>query len=269
MALSLDGTTGITSDGGTPVIENLDTTATGIAVTGELTTTGNAGIGASSPNYRLTVQATENGQGAAYIHNSGSNVWGLEIGVHSAVSESDLVLSGNAVIGSQSSLSFVAEDTGYFRWMTGGTSHKTGTAGATERMRIDSDGRVTMPYQPAFRAWGNATTTGQVVKWNVVPLNIGGHYNSSTGRFTVPVNGTYLIILTIFVSVTGTTQLTARTSGGSIMESKMNTNEGAYNSNSGSVLVYLSAGDYVEVNFDSGSVLNGPQFTYFAGYLIG
>jgi len=142
-------------------------------------------------------------------------------------------------------------------------------SGAGSAIAMDSAGRVTMPYQPAFRAWGNATTTGQVVKWNVVPLNIGGHYNSSTGRFTVPVNGTYLIILTIFVSVTGTTQLTARTSGGSIMESKMNTNEGAYNSNSGSVLVYLSAGDYVEVNFDSGSVLNGPQFTYFAGYLIG
>ena len=40
MALSLDGTTGITSDGGTPVIENLDTTATGIAVTGTITADG-------------------------------------------------------------------------------------------------------------------------------------------------------------------------------------------------------------------------------------
>jgi hypothetical protein len=49
MALSLDGTTGITSDGGTPIIENLETTATGIAVTGVLTTTGNVGIGTASP----------------------------------------------------------------------------------------------------------------------------------------------------------------------------------------------------------------------------
>ena len=40
MALSLDVTTGITSDGGTPVIENLDTTATGIAVTGTITADG-------------------------------------------------------------------------------------------------------------------------------------------------------------------------------------------------------------------------------------
>ena len=55
MALSLDGTTGITSDGGTPVIENLDTTATGIDVTGVLTTTGNVGIGTTSPGAKLHV----------------------------------------------------------------------------------------------------------------------------------------------------------------------------------------------------------------------
>lgn len=58
MALSLDGTTGITSDGGTPVIENLDTTATGIAVTGQLTTTGNVGIGTSSPSTYVNSQGT-------------------------------------------------------------------------------------------------------------------------------------------------------------------------------------------------------------------
>ena len=56
MALSLDGTTGITSDGGTPVIENLDTTATGIAVTGELTTTGNVGIGTTTMNGKFNIQ---------------------------------------------------------------------------------------------------------------------------------------------------------------------------------------------------------------------
>ena len=47
MALSLDGTTGITSDGGTPVIENLDTTATGINVTGVLTATSFSGDGSA------------------------------------------------------------------------------------------------------------------------------------------------------------------------------------------------------------------------------
>jgi len=278
MALSLDGTTGITSDGGTPVIENLDTTATGIAVTGELTTTGNAGIGASSPNYRLTVQATENGQGAAYIHNSGSNVWGLEIGVHSAVSESDLVLSGNAVIGSQSSLSFVAEDTGYFRWMTGGTSHKTGTAGATERMRIDSDGRVTMPYQPAFSAslrTGASSVTGDIV-FETVFLNQGSHYSNSTGRFTAPVTGVYLLMWR-FVSETSTTgsgpytYLKKNGSQVSISNSYLigaGSEKAVYNA----LPLQLTAGDYINVHVNPGylGVRANPDYhNHFSGYLLG
>ena len=79
--------------------------------------------------------------GAAYFIGTGAASWGVEIGAHSSTLESDLVFTSNAVIGSQSSLSFVNElDTGYFRWMTGGTSHKTGTDGATERVRIDADG---------------------------------------------------------------------------------------------------------------------------------
>ena len=70
MALSLDGTTGITSDGGTPVIENLDTTATGIAVTGELTTTGNVGIGTSSPSRQLVVNGASSSSFIKLMNNT-------------------------------------------------------------------------------------------------------------------------------------------------------------------------------------------------------
>jgi len=114
MALSLDGTTGITSDGGTPVIENLDTTATGIAVTGVLTTTGNVGVGTSSPAAKLSIYgATENQirvtDDAAYYYAIGrSSTQGFL-----------------TFYGSQ------AAATGYIF---------TGAAG--ERMRIDSSGSV-------------------------------------------------------------------------------------------------------------------------------
>ena len=102
---------------------------------------GNVGIGTSAPASRLHVEGEDN-TGAVYIHGGNGAAWGLEIGIHSAGVESDLVLSSNAVIGSQASLSNVAEGTGYFRWMTGGTSHKTGTDGATERVRIDNAGNL-------------------------------------------------------------------------------------------------------------------------------
>jgi hypothetical protein len=70
---------------------------------------------------------------------------------------------------------------------------------ARERLRIDPGGRVTMPYQPCFWATSNSgsTDTGegytgifsnQLEQANV---NIGNHYNTSTGVFTCPVAGTY------------------------------------------------------------------------------
>jgi hypothetical protein len=108
-----------------------------------INSSGSVGIGTSSPGtYRLNVQDSTDSVGTAYFYNNGLNTWGIEIGAYTAASETDLVFTSNSVIGSQNSLTFAAETGGYWRWMTGATSHKTGTAGASEVMRIDSSGKV-------------------------------------------------------------------------------------------------------------------------------
>ena len=66
-----------------------------------------------------------------------------------------------------------------------------------ERMRIDASGRVTMPYQPGFNV-GPALSTDlgypdQLQIFTSVKYNNGGHYSTSTGRFTVPVSGYYYV----------------------------------------------------------------------------
>lgn len=68
---------------------------------------------------------------------------------------------------------------------------------ASEKMRIDSAGRVTMPYQPAFRVHRSTATwevySLQTVIWDTATLNIGNHFNTTNGTFTAPINGLYYL----------------------------------------------------------------------------
>ena len=161
MALSLDGTTGITSDGGTPVIENLDTTATGIDVTGVLTTTGNVGIGYSNPQELVHLYKT--GGSTIRFQNPGQRVWSI----------------GN------DGTSFVIDD----------------VTGASERMRIDTSGNVgignTSPTQKldvtgtvkatAFSGDGSSLTGIESL-----PSAISVNGSAPTGALTINADGDVL-----------------------------------------------------------------------------
>lgn len=82
---------------------------------------------------------------------------------------------------------------------TGGSMrfHTANTSGtSTEQMRIDNSGRVTMPNQPAFSTYGTAGNVGfqaeaTITAWNTMIFNEGNHFDTSTGKFTAPVNGKY------------------------------------------------------------------------------
>jgi len=70
--------------------------------------------------------------------------------------------------------------------------------GSQDNLRIDSAGRVTMPYQPfvVLGAPGVARTSGTYRHWGgagYVMSNVGGHWNSSTQQFTSPVDGKYFV----------------------------------------------------------------------------
>jgi len=78
----------------------------------------------------------------------------------------------------------------------------TNGAGSDTYFRVDSGtGYVTIPNQPAFRAYGLGNTASAggtansgeylLVGSNGVPVNNGSHYNASNGTFTVPVAGLY------------------------------------------------------------------------------
>lgn len=128
---------------------------------------GNVGIGTSSPNRKIEVN------GDLQSTNSSSNYSSLFFGVYGTPADSYTYIRGDA------------RSTGFMSYYTN----------ATERMRIDSSGRVTMPYQPHYVGDGRASTfnTQTFATWvhSTTRINKGGHMVN--GTFTCPVAGRYFV----------------------------------------------------------------------------
>lgn len=76
------------------------------------------------------------------------------------------------------------------------TSTSTNNA-PSEKMRIDSVGRVTMPYQPIFMGYPTTDYSGGGMPTGVIAFTVtynnGSYYSTGTSRFTAPVAGWYRI----------------------------------------------------------------------------
>ena len=90
------------------------------------------------------------------------------------------------------------------RFQAGNTSAVFGSAsdhsvafiqGASEntRMTITTDGHITIPNQPSFRAYKTASNTGGGLDWNGTYHNVGSHFNVNNGKFTAPIAVYYFI----------------------------------------------------------------------------
>lgn len=230
---------------------------------------GNMGLGTSSPGARLDVNGN-------LILRGGVSSEGGEIILRNPDTVTDCAY-------------FDVASTDLTRWFTirNNTHHQIGqlqgtggivtlhTAGQ-ERMRIDSAGRMLRPQQPAFTAYGGSafTTTGsyQTGVFTSVPVNIGSCYNSSNGRFTAPVTGTYFFSWSFVQMASATGPAAYLLVNGSAQVSVAAISYwDSYTSASASAVVSLSANDFVTINFVgfNGSFSNIDMgWAGFTGYLI-
>ena len=162
-----------------------------------------------------------------------------------------------------------------------------GGAGLTERMRIDASGRVTMPYQPCFMAQytNNPNVTSGWKTYNLgigvashARWNVGGHYSTSTGRFTAPVTGYYQFDMSLCAVYpapqTNYLSVELWVNGGRYAFTGWNNKASGYYKEAETFVIPLNAGDYVEAGYESAQSFQalggtGGWYTYFSGHLIG
>jgi hypothetical protein len=144
-------------------------------------------------------------------------------------------------------------------------------------LTINSSGYVTLPAQPSFYIVSNGGqtdyTTNDVIIFNTARHNTGGHYNTSTGRFTAPVAGRYLFTLNVYAypNYTAAILLTINgaqyTGGGDVTPYVYTSADAGAKSLSFTLVWELSASDYVEVRARSTTRIYRSH-SHFSGQLL-
>lgn len=249
MTIIFDGTNGITSPGGdtantsytTPIVKSpssltLQTNGSTTAVT--IDTSQNVGVGTISPNTRLQASVGSNGSGVV-------NTLRLQnVGTTAGDGAKIVFTAGASTDGAGIASTGVALNSADLRFYTGGN---------TERMTIDTVGRVRMPFQPMFSGHRNNgnISAGSVVIINTPDIDVGNNYNYSNGRFTCPITGVYEVHTCGHSENSQPAQLSILKNGTTVKREYQN--GAAYGTTPVTIIMNCSAGDYIEVYVQTGA----------------
>jgi hypothetical protein len=167
-----------------------------------------------------------------------------------------------------------------FVW-AGGTAAATGTwsnhpllfnTNNTERMRINSSGQITNSYNPAFFSIFNTATytagqtfTGSLTGTN--PSTRSSYY--SNGTFTAPVAGYYQFNFQVYDFNSNNASYAVFKNGSGYVPSDWFQMVGGNPMLAWSFVLYLNAGDYIQMGIRAGSISIYGGHSYWSGFLIG
>ena len=146
-------------------------------------------------------------------------------------------------------------------------------------MTIHGERYVTTPGQPCsmYKALsnshtGSATDSTEVLLFKDVKRNEGSHYNTTNGRFTAPVAGTYFVGHNCLIDndagdVARSADLQVNGSGYVTLWYYESGGDNDYHGVSGTAIVELSANDFIQIRATAG-IHTGSE-TSFSVYLLG
>lgn len=130
------------------------------------------------------------------------------------------------------------------------------------------------PNRPMFYAHTPAAYTTTPMPASSVAINVGGHYNSSTYRFTAPYNGYYQFIWHEIGEATSGSTLRyylfkngVNTAGNGSFQVRI-PSAGNYGDGTGIAVMNASAGDYFYIHFGGGTSYGTTEYGIFAGWMF-
>lgn len=147
------------------------------------------------------------------------------------------------------------------------------------KLKIDTSGRTTIPYQPFFLVnnYGQVKANGwQYLDFTGVVDNVGNHYTTANSRFTAPVDGVYLFSTGGYIQADNSTErygISFYVNGSGGLHIGGGT-QADVDAPLGTVTqaIKLSASDYVQVRmFTPNAETLGASYhrMWFNGYLLG
>jgi hypothetical protein len=136
------------------------------------------------------------------------------------------------------------------------TTYTSSLQTGIDRLIVDPDGRVTMPYQPRGRFYWNQSATGTVTNMTAIENNQSA-FSVTSGRIYVPISGWYSITAYGIATDEFDTRILKNTTGSSPFLGdfrQSNHSGGTHHGCGNTVVTQLTAGDYISLYRLSGSM---------------